>query len=377
MNRFALYSVIAMGLSCGQPAAEPLRPVLIDTDMARDDWEAVSLLLHGHVDVVGLAISCTGIGDCNFAEDTAARLIALSGRDPHLFPIARGDRYPIQGYRRFPESWRADTRNHFGVDLPEVERELSTEHAVDMMARVLMQQPSSVDVLILGPMTNVAQLLERYPHLRSKIARLIIMGGAVHVGGNIIVPGFTADMENQADNLENPGAEWNIYADALAAHKVLHSGLPMLWVPLDGTNTVPLTYAYRARVVALAQTPTARFYADLMSTDTMSFLIGTGELYFWDSLAALMLLDPWACRIEELPIEVDVTRSQIVGGQPGEFPDITADDGKRQPFHEPSVGITKLRTNAVMVDVCSHADKNRFYRAYEQILNDRWQGPSR
>ena len=151
----------------------------------------------------------------------------------------------------------------------------------------------------------------------------------------------------------------------------------MLWVPLDGTNTVPLTYDYQQRVMGSAQTPSALFYAELMNTDTMNYLIGTGELYFWDSLAALLLIDPWACSIEQLPLAVDVKRSASVGGQPGDFPEQASNGNPRGSFHEPSVGTTSVRTQSVMVDVCTHADKDRFYTAYEQILNDQWTGPSR
>ncbi len=377
MMRSLWISFVFLGVACGQPPAASVRPVLVDTDMARDDWEAVSLLLHAQLDVVGISISCTGIGDCDYAEDTAARLVALSGLAVDSIPIARGDRSPIDGYRRFPESWRADTRNHFGVDLAPTERSLSSEHAVTMMRRVLMGEPAAIDLLILGPMTNVAQLLERHPEVRSKIARLIIMGGAVHVRGNIMVPGFTSEMDDPADDLANPSAEWNIYADGLAAHKVLHSGIPMVWVPLDGTNTVPLTYEYQQVVTETAQTASAEFYAELMSTDTMNYLIGTGELYFWDSLAALMLIDPWVCRIEELPLAVDVQRSPQVGGQPGDFPERAYNGALRKAFNESTVGTTALSTQSVMVDVCTQANKERFYQAYQLILNDQWTGPSR
>jgi hypothetical protein len=51
-------------------------------------------------------------------------------------------------------------------------------------------------VLATGPLTNVAQWLERYPDDREAVDRLVIMGGTIDAPGNIIVPGFTDDHPN-------------------------------------------------------------------------------------------------------------------------------------------------------------------------------------
>jgi inosine-uridine nucleoside N-ribohydrolase len=61
-------------------------------------------------------------------------------------------------------------------------------------------------MLATGPLTNIAQWLARHPDDRAGVDRLVIMGGALDVPGNIIVPGFT-------DDHPNTRAEWNIYVD--------------------------------------------------------------------------------------------------------------------------------------------------------------------
>ena len=70
----------------------------------------------------------------------------------------------------------------------------------------------------------------------AKIARIVEMGGAVGVTGNVAAdPG----------GVGSPGpAEWNIYADPAAADAVFRSGIPITLVPLDATEAVPVDQAF-------------------------------------------------------------------------------------------------------------------------------------
>src|SRR3546814_16467552 len=65
----------------------------------------------------------------------------------------------------------------------------------------------SSDLLVaLGPLTNVALALKLDPTLPGRIARLVVMGGAVTCRGNI-----------------TPAAEFNVYFDPEAAHIVFEA----------------------------------------------------------------------------------------------------------------------------------------------------------
>ena len=144
-----------------------------------------------------------------------------------------------------------------------------------MFRAALQSAPGRVDVLTLGPPTELAAvLLSGGTALRAKIRSVTMMGGAVGVPGNITLP----------PTIKNPHAEWNFYVDPRAANVVFRSGLPITLVPLDATNDVPLNAAVAAR---LGRSPSAAFVRRLIGVYPPSF-----EFYFWDQLAAAVLVEP-------------------------------------------------------------------------------------
>lgn len=90
--------------------------------------------------------------------------------------------------------------------------------AVELMARVLRESREPVALVATGPQTNVALLLASHPELHVKIARIVIMGGAMGLGN------------------WQPAAEFNIYVDPQAAEMVFQSGIPVVMAGLDVTH---------------------------------------------------------------------------------------------------------------------------------------------
>ncbi|WP_181963026.1 nucleoside hydrolase, partial [Klebsiella pneumoniae] len=82
--------------------------------------------------------------------------------------------------------------------------------AVELMAKTLRESAEPVTIVSTGPQTNVALLLNSHPELHSKIARIVIMGGAMGLGN------------------WTPAAEFNIYVDPEAAEIVFQSGIPVV-----------------------------------------------------------------------------------------------------------------------------------------------------
>ena len=86
----------------------------------------------------------------------------------------------------------------------------------------LLKEPAgTVDVLALGPLTNLARLVLEKPDAAKRIGRIVAMGGAIHERGNV-----------------GPRAEFNLWADPEAAAAVVASGLPLVLIPLDVTRRV-------------------------------------------------------------------------------------------------------------------------------------------
>jgi inosine-uridine nucleoside N-ribohydrolase len=91
------------------------------------------------------------------------------------------------------------------------------EHAVDLLARVLLAADEPVTLVPLGPLTNVALLLARYPDAGERIGRIVLMGGAIGEG-NVTT-----------------AAEFNVYVDPESAQRVFSSGIDLTMVGLDVT----------------------------------------------------------------------------------------------------------------------------------------------
>lgn len=274
--------------ACGtQPAPRPTstlftgtpRPTIIDTDMAGDDWMAILYLLN-RPDISVEAITVTGTGEahCEPGVRNAMRLTALAGQ-PEI-PVSCGRETPLRGNHSFPAAWRENVDALAGLTLPDNPASPSPQSAVKLLATTIETSPDKITILALGPLTNLAEILEAAPGLKDKIEMIYIMGGAVDVPGNV---GYSRA------GIDNPFAEWNIYVDPHAAALVFRSGVPITLVPLDATNHAPVTENFVKRIKNDRQTPEARFVFDLL-TKYYDF-IQSGGYYFWDPLAAAILTD--------------------------------------------------------------------------------------
>ena len=104
-------------------------------------------------------------------------------------------------------------------------------------------------MLTTGPLTNLADALRRDPALAERLGPVFIMGGALHVPGNLVCCGAPEG---------NAVAEWNVYVDPHALNVVVESGINPSLVSLDGTNQVPLTDGVRATGDGRRPRPPAR-----------------------------------------------------------------------------------------------------------------------
>jgi inosine-uridine nucleoside N-ribohydrolase len=274
-----------------RPAAPEAQPFIVDTDMAPDDWLAILYLL-GRADVDVRAITVTGAGEAHCAPGVrhALDLVALAGR-PDI-PVTCGRETPLRGDHVFPTSWRERVDNLLGLSLPESLSDPVDEPAVELLIRTVRESPQPVHVLALGPLTNVAEALEAEPSLVDDIQRITIMGGAVHVPGNV----------GPSSPVDNDAAEWNVYVDPRAAAIVFRSGAPVTLVPLDATDHVPLTIDFYRRLKRDRKTPAAQF-AYRVLTQILDFIRG-GAYYFWDPLAAAIATDESLATYEEQPLVV-------------------------------------------------------------------------
>ena len=271
--------------------AEDAQPVVIDTDMAADDWLAILYLL-GQSDVDIRAITVTGAGEahCPAGTQNARNLVALAGR-PEI-PVACGRETPLEGDHVFPIEWRERVDDLLGLTLPENSQEVSSETAVALLTQILQESPKKVHLITLGPLTNLAELLQSEPGLVANIEMITVMGGAVEVAGNV----------GSSSNITNEVSEWNIYVDPRAAAEVFRSGAPITLVPLDATNDVPLTMDFYKRLEKDRTTSVAEFAYRVLAAQEEN--VRSGWYYFWDPLAAAIATDETLGTMQEISLIV-------------------------------------------------------------------------
>jgi len=310
------------------PTLDPdAQPTLIDTDMAADDWMAILYLLQ-RPDVDARAITVTGAGEahCGPGVQNALDLVALAGR-PEI-PVSCGRETPLEGDRVFPQGWRAGVDALAGIEIPANPNQPHGQDAVELIGESIREADGDLEIVTLGPLTNLAETFAAEPDLAEQIKQIYIMGGAFSVPGNVSdAPGM---------GIDNEAAEWNIYVDPHAAGLVVASGAPITFVPLDASNYAPLDKAFYDRLAADRTTPAANFVYQVLSR-TISF-VTSGNYFFWDPLTAAMAVDESLGTFETGPVTVveeegpesGATRRDAAGS-PARW--ATAADGQRFKQH--------------------------------------------
>ena len=249
------------------------RTLLVDTDVAADDIVALTFLVSSpQVEIAGITISGTGEADCTGGIDVVLRL--LERLDAPDIPVACGRETPLAGTHAFPSAWRQSVDQGSGLDLPPTARRPSSSTAVELIVELAKQRPG-LTILTLGPVTNLADAVLRDPGLAEGVGPVVfVMGGALHVPGNLVCCGAPVG---------NSVAEWNIYVDPHAARVLVDSGLTPSFVSLDGTNQVPLTIDFASRAMQPAESEAASVLAEILTANPF---MTDGSFFLWDPLAA-------------------------------------------------------------------------------------------
>jgi len=275
------------------PRPAPLRrAVIIDTDAGADDLMAIAFLLsRSDIRVEAITI-VNGMSHVPAGGRNVLRLLALAGRND--IPVYLGRSTPLFGNQEFPAEWRAASDDLTGIDLPEAKRSAEQRDAADFLVKRLLDAAHPVQLLALGPLTNLAEVFSHTPRAARTGRQLVIHGGAVRVSGNLGDLGtFKTD---------NTSAEWNLFIDPGAAKIVFTAGAPIRLVPLDATQHVPIDMALLEQFKSRAGAPLAKFVAQMLAANRDQ--IRQGYYFAGDSLAAAALANPAVVSFRPLTIEI-------------------------------------------------------------------------
>lgn len=261
-------------------------PLLIDTDPGVDDALALLMAFNDpRHDVVGLTIAAGNVG-LEHTVANALKLCEVVGAD---VPVFAGCASPLLHPAR--DAAYVHGRDGFGdVGLAPAARRAQAEHAALAILRLSHQHAGRLLLVALGPLTNLALALKLDPTLPQRVARLVVMGGAITAHGNVTA-----------------AAEFNIAFDPEAAH-IVFEAFPRFDLA-DWEAVLAHSFTHAAAEAWLgADSPRARFYETISrQTRTWSAQRRGSHWHSADALAMAHALHPDAAlEVVERPVAIEL-----------------------------------------------------------------------
>ena len=268
--------------------------LLIDTDPGVDDALAI-LMAHRHADVLGLSVAAGNVG----LRHTVANALKLVDTIGAATPVFAGCATPL--VRAAEDAAFVHGLDGFGdtAYVPSARR-AEREHAAQAILRLSHEHAGQLAFVAMAPLTNLALALRLDPGLPQRVARLVIMGGAVTGRGNT-----------------SASAEFNVGFDPEAAHIVFSAWPRIELIDWELVSRHGIAFDVVERWLA-ADNPRAQFFAAISrKTRAWTRTRGRPKLLVADALAIAVALQPdLVTRAEDhhIAIELDgrLTRGATV-----------------------------------------------------------------
>lgn len=269
-------------------------PLLIDTDPGVDDALALLMAFNDtRHEIVGLTIAAGNVGP-QYTVRNALKLCEVAGRTD--IPVFAGAPAPL--LHPSPDAGYVHGQDGFGdVGFAPATRQAEDEHAALAILRLSHAHAGRLVLVALGPLTNIALALKLDPTLPQRVARFVVMGGAVTCHGNI-----------------TPAAEFNFYFDPEAAHITLQAFERYDLADWEATIAHGLPHREVDAWLA-ADSERARFYARISEKTRLWSADRRGDHWFAaDALAMAFVLAPeGALELAERPLAIELQGAHARG----------------------------------------------------------------
>ncbi len=263
--------------------------IIIDTDPGVDD--AIAIMLLAKSDMVNIQAITTVAGNSGIKNTTANAeylkdLLSLNcpiysgATDSLTGPFVEGQVHGVTGLTGIVHNFQGNLTNN----------------ATEKIVELVNQFPNEIIILCLGPLTNLAQAIQKDPTLPSKIKQIVMMGGAVQSPGN-----------------KSWVAEFNIFLDPEAADIVFKTETPKVLVPLEVCYHTPLFVKDLEKMTD--SSPLKQVLINLI-TPYIKFLNqfeGVDGAIVYDALAAYYLINKEAYTTKNLEIKIE-TKGEFTRG---------------------------------------------------------------
>lgn len=267
-------------------------PIVLDCDPGHDDAIALLLALASpEIDVRGVT-TVAGNSELSNTTRNALTVLEVAGR-PEV-PVAAGCERPLVK----PLRTAAHVHGESGLEGPTLDPpsiQPIDAHAVDFIAEVVSASSEPVTLVPVGPLTNIAMLLRRYPQVRDGIERIVLMGGAVAEGNT------------------TPSAEFNIWVDPHAADIVFRSGIDLTMIGLDVTHQARMGADHGRRLREAGRC--GAFVADLLDffVEFHARVYGMDSSPVHDAVAVAHVIWPDLVHTEHRAVEVETSSALTLG----------------------------------------------------------------
>ncbi|MCL4496064.1 MAG: nucleoside hydrolase [Firmicutes bacterium] len=305
-------------------------PVILDMDTGIDDALAILYALSSKkLRTLGIT-TCFGNGDI---ENTTRNTLAIVELGLSSVPVYQGASHPlVSPWESTAEAFHGPN-GLGGTRIFHPTQKAEPLSALDFLRKSIEDHAHDIVLVATARLTNIASLLLAHTELTSLIKRIVVMGGAAFVPGNV-----------------TPVAEANIWGDPEAAWVVFHSGVPITMVGLDVTMQVPISDGMLSSLVP--QVP----YFDVIREAVDFYLSaynpgeprGNRTAPLHDPLAVAVAEDDSLCKTQALPVDIELSGRLTRG--------MTVVDRRERTTAAPNV------------DVAVTVDRERFLKQFAQRL---------
>jgi len=255
--------------------------VIIDCDPGIDDAMAIMNAINSEKIEVKLLSTVSGNLTIEETMKNALKLTEIFKKD---IPVAEGAREPIK--RQAVYAGKAQgTKGMGGFTFKTPKTKPFILKSPDAIYFFLKENPAkNTTIMCLGPLTNIANLLKKFPDAKEMISRIVFMGGSKDETG-----------------VKDPYREFNVAFDPEAIQIVFDSRIPLVMVPMELGHIAYFTHDEQERIKR-ANSVGAIFYK--MFSKYNDFHVGKLGAAVHDSCASLYLSYPEIFRLEPAFLEV-------------------------------------------------------------------------
>jgi inosine-uridine nucleoside N-ribohydrolase len=265
------------------------KKIIIDTDPGHDD--AVALMLackNPAFDVIAVTTVC---GNSTIENTTRNARYILDFIKRNDTPVYSGAAAPLR--RELIQAVVHGVSGLDGID-PTNDSNL-TGDAVEQILQLVRNAPHEITIVTLGPLTNIANAIQKDPDTMMLVKEIVSMGGAIDVPGN-----------------KNRVAEFNIFVDPDAAKIVMDFPITKTLIPLDACNHIMLQLTDLAHI---QDEPTRNLFVRML-TPYIANLERDADVsgaLMYDPLTVFYLLQPEVCRTSKLNVLIE-TEGEVARG---------------------------------------------------------------